>query len=141
MRIRKCEVTQVKAVYHLICELSEKCFDYKNFQQIFNHKLKTNSNYCIVAIEDGEVVGFLNLYIDYQLHHGRKVATIEELIVNAKYRSHGMGTLLLEDAIAHARNNNCEVIELSSHISREGAHRFYFKSGFEKSSFKFKMKL
>jgi len=34
-----------------------------------------------------------------------------------------------------------EDIELTSRVSRERAHNFYTKNGFEKSSFKFKMKL
>ena len=141
MEIRKCTKNDIKEVYNLICELKEKEFEYKQFEIVFNNKINDNKNYYILCIENNNVIGFLSLNIDYQLHHINKVSTIEELIVSSKYRSNGAGKLLLENAINYAKSNNCEVIELTSGLSRERAHNFYIKNGFKKGSFKFKMEL
>lgn len=141
MEIRRCTKNDIKEVYNLICELKEKEFEYNQFKIVFNNKINDNKNYYILCIENNSVIGFLSLNIDYQLHHINKVSTIEELIVSSKYRSNGAGKLLLENAINYAKSNNCEVIELTSGLSREKAHNFYIKNGFKKGSFKFKMKL
>ncbi len=141
MEIRKCAEIDVKEVYNLICELKEKEFNYEKFKIAFNNKINNKNNYYILCVENENVIGFLSLNIDYQLHHTDKVATVEELIVSSKYRSNGAGKLLLENAVNYAKNNDCEVIELTSGFSRERAHNFYIKNGFNKGSFKFKMNL
>lgn len=141
MEIRKCNKSNMKDIYNLICELKNKEFDYAKFETAFTSKIEDEKNYYIIGIEESNVIGFLSLVIDYQLHHAEKVATIEELIVSSKYRSNGIGKKLLENAIDYAKNNNCEVIELTSGFSRERAHKFYEKNGFTKGSYKFKMDL
>jgi Acetyltransferases len=141
MFVRKCEISDVKEVYDLICELEDTSFIYANFEVAFNCKMKDKENYCILAVEENSIIGFLSLNINYQLHHAGKVATIEELVVTGKYRSKGAGKLLLGSAIECAENNGCDVIELTSNFTRERAHNFYIKNGFEKGSYKFKMKL
>lgn len=141
MIIRKCNKSDIKDIYNLICELKNKKFDYTKFQMAYTSKIDDEKNYYIIGIDDSNVIGFLSLVIDYQLHHVQKVATIEELIVSSKYRSNGIGKNLLENAIEYAKNNKCDVIELTSGFSRERAHKFYEKNGFKKGSYKFKMEL
>lgn len=141
MEIRKCNISDINPVYNLICELKEKEFDYKKFKQAFYSKINNNKNYYILCIDNEQVIGFLSLAIDYQLHHANKVATVEELIVTTKSRSNGAGKLLIENAINYAKEKDCEVIELTSVFSRERAHNFYMKNGFNKGSYKFKKNL
>lgn len=66
---------------------------------------------------------------------------MKQIIVSSKYRSNGIGKSLLENAIEYAKNNKCDVIELTSGFSRERAHKFYEKNGFKKGGYKFKMDL
>jgi len=141
MTIKKCEINDIKKVYDLICELEDTKFDYKDFEIAFNSKINKDENYYILGVEDNNAIGFLSMNIDYQLHHVAKVATIEELIVSSKYRSNKAGKLLLDNAINYAKDENCDVIELTSSFSRERAHNFYEKNGFKKGSYKFKMEL
>ena len=141
MEINICTITDVYDVYYLICELENTQFDFENFKKVFNSKIEDQKNYCILAKNDSNTIGFLNLNIDYKLHHKNKVATIEELIVSYKFRNNGIGKLLINNAIKYAKNNNCELIELTSNFSREKAHNFYIKNGFKKTSYKFKMDL
>ena len=141
MKIRNCNKADIRNIYDLICELEDKDFDYEKFKTIFDIKLNNNNCLYIVGIEDDTIIAFLSLNIDYQLHHTKKVGTIEELIVNEKYRSKGVGKILLDNAIEYAKTKNCEIVELTSNLTREKAHNFYIKNGFNKSSYKFVMKL
>lgn len=141
MEIRKCLNTDINDVYDLICQLEEKKFDYNMFKEAYQSKINDSKNYFIVGVEKNNVIGFLSLVINFQLHHAGKVATVEELIVSSKYRGNGIGSFLLKNAINYAKKNKCDVIELTSNFSRETAHRFYEKNGLNKASYKFKMNL
>lgn len=140
MEIRECQTNDVEAVYHLICQLKNKHMDYDRFVKAFESKIENNHVKYFVAVEE-EIIGFISIVIDYQLHHENQVATVEELIVNSNNRNQGIGKILLDRAIQYAKENNCEVIELTSSMSRIDAHRFYEKNGFTKGSYKFKMTL
>ena len=141
MKIRKCLDTDINEIYNLICELKDKKLDFNRFKESYKNKISDEKNYFIIGIETNNVVGFLSLVIDFQLHHADKVATVEELIVSSKYRSNGMGKMLLENAVNYAKESKCDVIELTSGFSRERAHRFYEKNVFIKGSYKFKKDL
>lgn len=140
MEIRKCQKDDVEAVYNLICELENKSMEYDKFCKAFNSKIENPCNYFLVAVEES-IVGFISIVINYQLHHENKVATIEELIVGSNNRNKGIGKELLNKAIQCAKENECEVIELTSSMSRVDAHRFYERNNFTKGSYKFKMSL
>lgn len=141
MEIRKCTKEDVTSVYQLILELKNTQFDFDIFKNVYYSKLSDTKNCYIVAVEQNKIFGFLSLIIDYQLHHADKVGTIEELIVSSESRSQGVGKLLLNYAVCYAKENGCDVIELTSGFSRTDAHRFYEKNGFCKGSYKFKMNL
>ena len=61
--------------------------------------------------------------------------------INKDYRNKGVGKALLQNAVDYAKNNDCEVIELTSYIDNENAHRFYENNNFIKHSYKFKQYL
>lgn len=141
MEIRRCTKEDVMSVYQLISELKDTQFNFDIFKNVYYSKLSDTKNYYAVAVEEDNVIGFISLVIDYQLHHADKVGTIEELIVSSESRSQGVGKLLLNYAVCYAKENSCDVIELTSGFSRTDAHRFYEKNGFRKGSYKFKMNL
>ncbi len=141
MEIRKCRREDVTSVYQLISELKNTQFNFDDFQKVYYTKLSDIKNYYAVAVKENNIIGFVSLVIDYQLHHVDKVGTIEELIVDSKSRSQGVGKMLLNHAVCYAREKKCDVVELTSGFSRENAHRFYEKNGFHKGSFKFKITL
>ena len=76
MDIRECNNLDIKSVYDLICELKNREFDYSKFEVAFIDKINSRKNYYIVGTENNNVIAFLSLAIDYQLHHVAKVATI-----------------------------------------------------------------
>lgn len=86
----------------------------------------------LVAEVDGDVVGVLQLLLLEHLQHAGGVATeIESVHVTATHRRHGVGTALLDAAVAWATDHGCYRVQLTSHDSRKEAHRFYDASGFE----------
>ncbi len=137
MKIENCTQYDINDVYNLMCVLENTTFDYEEFKKAYNYKLNKLETLMIKAVHEDKTVGFLNMDIEYKLHHVKKIANIEELVVLDEYRSHGIGKALLEYAINHARNQECELVELVSSFPRTRAHEFYLRHGFAKTSYNF----
>lgn len=55
---------------------------------------------------------------------------IENILVDEKYRRHGIGIMLIKTAIKEARRLNCRVIELETQNTNYPAIQFYRRMGF-----------
>lgn len=82
-----------------------------------------------VARVDGEIVGSLTLAF-YRIPTGLK-AWIEDVVVDASARGHGVGEALNRAAIAEAAHRGAKNVSLTSRPSREAANRLYRRLGFE----------
>jgi GNAT superfamily N-acetyltransferase len=96
----------------------------------------------LVAELDGAVVGVCQVLLLLHLQHtGGVVAELESVHVAAAHRREGVGRALLEHAVAWARDKGCYRVQLTSHLSRDGAHRFYESCGFEPTHVGYKLPL
>lgn len=85
-----------------------------------------------VAELDGTLVGTLQLTIvQYLNFRGKRVGFIEAVRVAEAHRRGGIATAMLNDAMAVAKSRGCSEVRLTSHPSREAAHRLYEKLGFK----------
>lgn len=88
----------------------------------------------IVAHDADDIVGMVNLLYTVSTALGGPVAILEDMVVLPKFRGMGIGSKLLERCIAQARLKGCRRITLLTDHSNDGAHRFYQKHGFIRSS-------
>ncbi|WP_030420077.1 GNAT family N-acetyltransferase [Streptomyces sp. SCSIO 75703] len=96
----------------------------------------------VVAVRDGRVVGTLQLTVVPGLsRRGATRSIIESVRVHADERGSGLGTRLIEWAIAESRRQGCHLVQLTSDRTREDAHRFYERLGFSPSHTGFKLAL
>ena len=58
-------------------------------------------------------------------------AWIEDVVVDEAAGGQGIGTLLTEAMLDHARSLGCKTVDLTSRPSREAANRLYQRVGFE----------
>ncbi len=88
----------------------------------------------LVARDHDGVIGMVNLLYTVSTALGERVALLEDMVVSEQARGAGIGTLLLEAAIAHARAEGCKRITLLTDASNETAQRWYAHHGFSASS-------
>ena len=82
----------------------------------------------------GRVVATYALYIMPNLSHGgRPFAIVENVVVDDALRGQGLGRLLMEHALARAREAGCYKLALTSNRKRTAAHAFYESIGFEQT--------
>lgn len=82
-----------------------------------------------LARVDGRIVGSLTLAF-YRIPTGLK-AWIEDVVVGAEARGHGVGEALNRAAVAEAGSRGAKNVSLTSRSSREAANRLYVRLGFE----------
>lgn len=103
----------------------------KGLAQIINN---SEVGSVLVARQDGQVVGMVNILFTVSTALGGRVALLEDMIVSSTSRDTGIGTKLLSEAISFARAQNCRRITLLTDQKNEAAQRFYGKQGFSVSS-------
>ena len=87
-----------------------------------------------MAEGEGRVLGVLQLtFIRHVGYRGGRVAQIENVIVAPEARSRGVGSVLMQEAIARARAAGCFRVQLTSNNARTRAHVFYERLGFLRS--------
>jgi ribosomal protein S18 acetylase RimI-like enzyme len=114
----------------------------KSYLAAFNAIDADANNELVVACMKDEVVGVLQLtFIPYLSYEGSWRALIENVRVDARYRSRGFGTELLEWAIARARKRHCRFVQLTTNKVRSRAKQFYESLGFVASHEGMKLQL
>ena len=92
--------------------------------------LESPSNTQFVARDDiGTIIGVSTLVV-FRIPTGRR-AWIEDVVVDEAASGKGIGTLLTEAMLDHARSLGCKTVDLTSRPSREAANALYRKVGFE----------
>ncbi|MFD7294195.1 GNAT family N-acetyltransferase [Streptomyces sp. NPDC059897] len=106
-------------------------------------RLTADANqHLVVAVRGGSVVGTLQLSIIPGLSRkGSTRSIIEAVRIHAEERGSGLGTQLIEWAVAESRRQGCQLVQLTSDATRTDAHRFYERLGFVGSHLGFKLQL
>ena len=92
--------------------------------------LNSKTNHILLAQDQENICGMLTL-VTYFIPTGKK-ALIEDVVVDKAWRGKGIGRMLIEKAIALAKNQEVKCIDLTSNPARVAANALYIKAGFVK---------
>lgn len=93
--------------------------------------LTENSNFYGLIIElEGKIVGFGSVSFFHSSFKGI-TGVIEDIIVDEKYRSKGLGKELMSSLLKEAEKRNAKVLTLTSNPNRKKARAIYEKLGFK----------
>jgi len=104
----------------------------------FWHDWSVGGNLALVVDRgDAGLLGLATLHTMVVLHRPRPVARVTSLIVDEGVRGRGIGSALLAAAEERLRRNGCGLLEITSNIRRDDAHKFYEARGYARSSYRF----
>lgn len=83
-----------------------------------------------VAESKGAAVGLLTIHLRHTLNHEAPIAQITLLVVDETVRARGVGRALVDAAERWARERNSRRINVTTQLSRDGAHAFYERVGY-----------
>ena len=128
--VRRARPGDALAVRKLIRELGYPA-DTRATDETVSQVVKHPEAAVFVAVEGVDVVGYVALSIRPQMRLGGLLASIDELVVTGARRAAGIGSQLLDAAIAHARSLQCRRIEVTTSRVRESyQRRFYLERSF-----------
>ncbi|WP_395623240.1 GNAT family N-acetyltransferase [Sphingomonas daechungensis] len=91
----------------------------------------------LVATDIERVIGMCGLSAMVTVHRPAPVGRVSVMIVDESYRGRGIGALLMAEAEKRLSAHGCHILEVTSNVSRERAHQFYEKLGYERTSYRF----
>ncbi|WP_103535884.1 GNAT family N-acetyltransferase [Streptomyces sp. SM11] len=116
--------------------------DLTPYRQAFQRLTDDPNQHVVVAVREDRVVGTLQLTVIPGLsRRGATRSVIEGVRVHGDERGSGLGTQLIQWAVDESRRQNCQLVQLTSDVTREDAHRFYERLGFTASHVGFKLAL
>ena len=108
---------------------------FEQIQRDANHEL-------IVAEADGQVIGTLHLmFLPSLSFQGSLRAQVESVRVAASQRGQGLGREMMNWTMERAKARGAHIVQLTTHKSRENAHRFYERLGFKGTHLAMKLSL
>ncbi|MFE7426322.1 MULTISPECIES: GNAT family N-acetyltransferase [unclassified Streptomyces] len=100
------------------------------------------NQHLMVAVRENRVVGTLQLTVIPGLsRRGATRSVIEGVRIHVDERGSGLGSRMIEWAVDESRRLDCQLVQLTSDVSRTDAHRFYERLGFTASHVGFKLAL
>ncbi|MET8880872.1 GNAT family N-acetyltransferase [Streptomyces rubiginosohelvolus] len=116
--------------------------DLTPYQEALQRLADDPNQHVVVAVRQDRVVGTLQLTIIPGLsRQGSTRSIIEGVRIHGDERGSGLGTQLIQWAVDESRRQNCQLVQLTSDVTREDAHRFYERLGFTASHVGFKLAL
>ena len=94
----------------------------------------------LVLREENEVRAVAAYRVMKMLYCGSLIY-VDDLVADERARSRGHGAQLISRLKDEGRALGCSEIQLISRVTREGAHRFYFREGFGIECFHFRCRL
>lgn len=136
MEIVKLGLEDIERVFELSNQLENDSLTFDQFKLCY-YKIISLNNHILYGIRLDELVGYIHLRLERQLHHASIVVEVLELIIEEKHRSKHFGKKLLDFAVYYSKSIGASHIELTSNLLRKRAHQFYIREGFNQTSLKF----
>jgi GNAT superfamily N-acetyltransferase len=90
---------------------------------------------------DGREIARAYLYVLTNDLHNAPFGLLEDVFVDASQRGSGIGTTLVREVIAAARDLGCYKLIATSRTSRPKVHELYERLGFEEHGVEFRLEL
>ena len=145
MNIRKTIINDFNGVINLYKQLfeAEKVFDeniiktYKideKEEKKIKKRIRSRKVIFLVAEIDDKIVGLIDGYIIESIYFKEKIAYLDHLCVDEKYRNNGIGSKLIEKFSDVSKSKGAKYIKLNAFENNIPAVSLYNKYGFEEYS-------
>jgi len=132
----KGDVTDLCELYHQ--SMPEVTTSPESMEKMITASQNNPDNRTIVGIMDGKVVATFQLILyDNPVRAPKRKAVIDSVVVNETARNQGIGTAMMDWAVAFLRDEGCSHIGVASRYSRKVAHHVYQKLDFEQFGYYF----
>jgi len=97
-------------------------------------RLRANESVVFLARADGDAAGFIQLYPLWSSWYCRRIWFLSDLYVTHAHRKRGLGRLLVERAVEHAKETDASSMMVELPHREPHLREFYATLGFHKDS-------
>jgi GNAT superfamily N-acetyltransferase len=132
----ECDIPELSALLALLFEQEAEFEPDPAVQRRGLHDIIVNPGVgkILVAHLDGQAVGMVSLLFSVSTALGGRVAWLEDMVVQPNWRNSGIGSVLLTEALALCRAEDCRRVTLLTDADNHAAQAFYRKHGFSGSA-------
>jgi GNAT superfamily N-acetyltransferase len=139
MKIEQATLQDIPALCHLLEQLFRQEVEFNPDQSAQQRGLQMiienpQVGTILIARKEGLILGMVNLLYTVSTALGERVLLLEDMVVDEEQRAAGIGSRLLDAALAFSVQNGCRRITLLTDADNAAAHRFYQRHGFNISS-------
>lgn len=96
--------------------------------------------HCFGYMVEGHLIGISSAWITVRLYSGKQ-CEIDNFVIDAAWRSKGIGAKFLIHIETWAQEQGCHTVELNSYLDNIKSHEFYERESYHKLGFHFQKKL
>ena len=130
---------QIAATFDVVQQLRPH-LERANYVSMIRSLMASDGLKALTLLDQGEVRAVAVYRIMHMLYC-ESLVYVDDLVVDERVRSHGYGARLISRLKEEGRTLGCSEVQLISRVTREHAHRFYFREGFGIECFHFRAKL
>ncbi len=120
---------------HTLVQLLSPGMTAERYEQLLHHML-SNGYRMLGAFRNDICIGLSGFWVSAKLYSG-KYLEVDNFVVDAAYRSQGVGKLLSGWLMNEAKVLGCDTVMLDAYVTNSAAHKFYFREGFHIKSYHF----
>lgn len=126
------DVKELAILFDLYRSFYQQPSDIARAEQFLHQRLTLNESVIFIAKNNGQYLGFTQLYPTFSSISMKRVWILNDLFVAAEARNQGVGEQLLQAAKTFARESGAKSLTLSTAHDNDGAQRLYERFGFER---------
>lgn len=97
----------------------------------------TTQNYECAGVYDGnKLIGICGIWYMTR-HYIGKSMEVDHVVIDAAYRSKGIGKKFFDWIYNYAKEKGCEASELNTYVNNPKSHKFYYNEGYNIYGFHF----
>ncbi len=132
IQIRRADIHDlglITPLFDLYRQFYEQASDLVSAKSFLQQRIRQNESVIFLAFDGADAVGFTQLYPGFSSVSMARTFLLNDLYVVSSHRRHGVGSLLLAAAVAHAKAEQAVRISLTTNVANATAQAVYEAQG------------
>ena len=132
IQIRRADIHDlglITSLFDLYRQFYEQASDLVSAKSFLQQRIRQNESVIFLAFDGADAVGFTQLYPGFSSVSMARTFLLNDLYVVSSHRRHGVGSLLLAAAVAHAQSAQAVRISLTTNVANTTAQAVYEAQG------------
>ena len=132
IQIRRADIHDlglITPLFSLYRQFYEQASDLVSAKSFLQQRIRQNESVIFLAFDGADAVGFTQLYPGFSSVSMARTFLLNDLYVVSSHRRHGVGSLLLAAAVAHAKAEQAVRLSLTTNAANATAQSVYEAQG------------